>query len=550
MNKSTLLRLASLLTAAGVTAMHLNTTHADLTDPNGYLVGTGNSGYSVMNTSSSTSATVVAEYYNANGSPATSPQTLPPVPPLGRAVVALSSVPGLPSSWVGSIVLSADQDIVAAATTTYSGRNPVPDQSAPPSGNEAGAYEAFNSGSTKLYAPALFRIPTVNGQPARQVSRFTIQNTTASTANYTITYHSRTGVFLGQQTGTLAPYGWQTFRTWIDSESVTTTVSAFSAMIDSTQPLAGAVETLTNISPPPIGNNWVGDYAMLTPNAASTVLYSPSAFRLCPNTAQAQANCANYANINNFYTTFVQYSSFQLQNTTNSVANVTAEFIYRPTGAVSYTLNFTIAPLSGFGINLFNGGSLPLTHPLFPALGGRFEGSVRFTSNQPLVGVGNLDFPRPVEATYGSYNLVSDVDATNTVFAPVFVRTCSASPCNQNNLQNFSRVSAMQVTNVGASPVTITSIDLITPTGVTALSITTLPGGGSIVLNPGASVGLNLLNGGTWGVSYLNSTIIPAIGNNFQGAVRVTAPAGAKLKALVEWRDGNRGMDVFNAFNR
>ena len=550
MNKSTLLRLASLLTAAGVTAMHLNTTHADLTDPNGYLVGTGNSGYSVMNTSSSTSATVVAEYYNANGSPATSPQTLPPVPPLGRAVVALSSVPGLPSSWVGSIVLSADQDIVAAATTTYSGRNPVPDQSAPPSGNEAGAYEAFNSGSTKLYAPALFRIPAVNGQPARQVSRFTIQNTTASTANYTITYYSRTGVFLGQQTGTLAPYGWQTFRTWIDSESVTTTVSAFSAVIDSTQPLAGAVETLTNISPPPIGNNWVGDHAMLTPNAASTVLYSPSAFRLCPNTPLAQAQCADYANINDYYTTFVQYSSFQLQNTTSNVANVTADFFYQPTGLISYTLNFTIAPLSGFGINLFNGGNLSRTHPLFPALGGRFAGSVRFTSDQPLVGVGNLDFPQTTVASYGSYNLVSDADASNTIFVPVFARVCSGSPCDQSNPQNFSRFSAVQIMNVGTVPVTLSSIDLITPTGSIALSLTTLPNGNPVTLAPGASVGLNLLNGGTWGNTYLVNNIVPAIGTNFQGSLRVTAPAGAKLKALVEWRDGNRGMDIFNAFNR
>jgi hypothetical protein len=104
--------------------------------------------------------------------------------------------------------------------------------------------------------------------------------------------------------------------------------------------------------------------------------------------------------------------------------------------------------------------------------------------------------------------------------------------------------------NVGTVPVTLSSIDLSTPTGSIALSLTTLPNGNPITLVPGASVGLNLLNGGTWGVSYLNSTIIPAIGNNFQGAVRVTAPAGAKLKALVEWRDGNRGMDVFNAFNR
>jgi hypothetical protein len=530
--------------------MHLNTAHADLTDPSGYLVGTGNSSYSVMNTSSSTPATVVAEYYNTNGSPATSPQNLPSIPPLGRAAVALSSVPGLPSNWVGSIVLSADQDIVAAATTVYSGRNPVPDQFAPPSGNEAGAYEAFNTGSTTLFVPAIYRIPTANGQPARQASRYTIQNTTGSTANYTITYRSFAGVTIGTQTGTLQPYGWQTFRSWIDSEAPATNIAAFSAVINATQPLAGAAETLTNIGVPPILANWVGDYAMLTPNAATTVLYSPSAFRLCPNTLAAQANCANYSGINNFYTTFIQYSSFQLQNTTGNVANVTADFFYQPTGLISYTLNFTIAPFSSFGINLFNGGSLPLTHPIFPALGGRFFGSVRFTSDQPLVGVGNLDFPQTTVASYGSYNLVSDVDATNTVFAPVFVRICSASPCDQNNLQNFSRVSAIQVMNVGTVPVTLSSIDLITPTGSIALSLTTLPNGNPVTLAPGASVGLNMLNGGTWGNTYLVNNIVPAIGTNFQGSLRVTAPAGAKLKALVEWRDGNRGMDVFNAFNR
>ena len=550
MNRSTLFRLASLLTTVGVTAMHLNTAHADLTDPNGYLVGTASSSYSVMNTSGSAAATVVAEYYNTNGSPATSPQNLPSIPPLGRAVVALSSVPGLPSNWVGSIVLSSDQDIVAAATTIYSGRNPAPDNGAPPAGNEAGAYEAFNTGSTTLYVPAIYRIPTTDGQPARQVSRYTIQNTTGSTANYTITYRSFAGAPIGTQTGTLPPYGWQTFRSWINSESPTTNITAFGAVINATQPLAGAVETLTNISPPPIGNNWVGDYTMLPPAAASTVLYSPSAFRLCPNTPAAQANCAQYTSISNYYTSFTQYSSFQLQNTTGNVANVTADFFYQPTGAISYTLNFTIAPFSSFGINLFNGGRLPLSHPIFPALGGRFFGSVRFTSDQPLVGVGNLDFPQTTVASYGSYNLVSDADATNTIFAPVFARVCSGSPCDQNNPQNFSRFSAVQIMNVGTAPVTLSSIDLITPTGSIALSLTTLPNGNPITLAPGASVGLNMLNGGTWGVSFLNNTIVPAIGSNFQGSLRVTAPAGAKLKALVEWRDGNRGMDIFNAFNR
>lgn len=546
MKHSIFRRSLPLLVGVSLLAMNLNLAQADLTDPNGYITGVGTSSYAVMNTSGA-SATVVATYYNPGGGIATV-QNLPAIPTLGRANVDVASVPGLPTNWVGSVVLSADQDIIAAAVTAYTGRNPVPDASISPSGTEAGVYEAFNAGSTKLFAPSLFRIPAADVSPARQVSRFTIQNTVGSTANYTITYRSRTGELLGTWTGTLNAYGSRTFNTQINSDlpAGVPGKTAFSAEIDSDQPLAGVSETSTSIGTGGILNNWVGDHALLTPVAAANVLFSPAAFRVCPNTPAAQANCANYANINTYYTSFIQYSSFQLQNTTNQVANVTADFINRATGAISYTLNFTIAPNSGYGINLFNGGNLTLTHPLFPALGSRFAGSVRFTSDQPLVGVGNLDFPANAY-TYGSYNLIGASDATNTVLVPTFNRVCpnNDATCNTTNLGNYTRVSAVQVMNVGVLTVTLNNFELIDANGTVVLTLTNA-NGNPLTLAPGQALGLNLFNGG----DFNPSQFVPIIGNNFQGSLRVNAPAGAKLKAIVEWRDGNRSMDQFNAFNR
>jgi len=554
MNRRFISRIMSLLGAVSLIAMSANTAQADLTDPSGYIVGVGTSSYAVMNTAG-TSATVVAAYYNPDGSTAAT-QNLPSIPSRGRANVDVSTVAGLPTNWVGSVVLSADQDIIAAAATSYTGRNPVPDQAVPPSGTEASVYEAFNTGSTKLFAPALFRIP---GPPsdnvaARQVSRFTIQNTTGSTANYTITYRARDGFLLGTWTGTLAGYGSRTFQTRINSDLPTGFLTnlqgrgtGFSAEIDSNQPLAGVSESSASIGTGTVLANWTGDHAMLTPVAASTTLFSPAAFRFCPNTPAGQANCAQYSTINNYYTSFIQYSSFQLQNTTGNVANVTADFINRATGGISYTLNFTIAAFSGYGINLFNGGSLPLTHPLFPALGGRFQGSVRFTSDQPLVGVGNLDFPQTTVAYYGSYNLIGASDATNTVLVPTFNRVCpnNDATCNTVNLGNYTRVSAVQVMNVGASAITLNNLELIDANGNIVLTLTNA-NGNPLNLNAGQALGLNLFNGGDFNTTQFVSTI----GNNFQGSLRVNAPSGAQLKAVVEWRDGNRAMDQFNAFNR
>jgi hypothetical protein len=197
---------------------------------------------------------------------------------------------------------------------------------------------------------------------------------------------------------------------------------------------------------------------------------------------------------------------------------------------------------------MFNGGSLPLTHPLFPALGSRFAGSVRFTSDKLLVGTGNVDFPVGA-ATYGTYNLMGNTDASATLYVPSFNRVCPAGvagSCNANTLPNFSKVSVVQIVNVGDSPVTLNGIDLLNPNGTTLLTLTQKGDASALTLQPGQAVGLNLFNGGDFGTSQFDATV----GYNFQGSLRVRAPGGSLLKAIVEYRNANLGMDHFNAFNR
>jgi hypothetical protein len=319
------------ITAIGLLLGSLNIAQADLTDPSNNLYGSGTTTYSVMNTAG-TSATIVAVYYNPNGTQALT-QNLPSVNGLGRTDVTVSSI-GLPSNWAGSVVLSADQDVVASAVTFYTGKNTPTDSTTATPGTEMSAYEALNSGSTKLYAPALFRVPPPSNDnvAAKQITRFTLQNTTSATANYTITYRARDGFLLGTFTSSLSGSGSRTFETRKNSDlpaSVLTNLAGrgggFSAEIDSNQPLAGVSESVANVSTGTILNNWSGDHALISPSSAAFVLYSPAVFRFCQNTPTALANCGDYANINNYYLNIVQYSSFQLQNTTNQIANVTAD---------------------------------------------------------------------------------------------------------------------------------------------------------------------------------------------------------------------------------
>jgi hypothetical protein len=225
---------------------------------------------------------------------------------------------------------------------------------------------------------------------------------------------------------------------------------------------------------------------------------------------------------------------------------VTADFVNRATGGISYTLAFTIPANAGYGINLWNGGSVSgaaLT-ALYNAIGSSFAGSVVFNSDQALVGVGNLSYNLPSTVYNGSYSLVGSSDATGLVYAPLFNRQCSGYPTCPNAAA-FQQFSAFQLMNVGASACNAVSIQILNGNGSINTTLSLKKDGNPINLTAGGAVGLNSFNGGDFNVSQFDANV----GGAFAGSIKVNAP-GCQLKAVVETRNGTTGFDQYNAFNQ
>jgi len=265
------------LSAAGVA-------NANLTMP----YGNGTTIYSVMNVGS-TPATVVATYYNPDGT--TQLASTHNLPVNGRLDVTVGQSPDgpLPGNWSGSVVLSSDQDIVAVARIKYAGRpNANENNPGQTPGTESSAYEAFNSGSTSLYFPIIVRVkraaqPTV----AQLATRFTVQNTSASPATVYLNFRNFNGNTYPPQIITLNGYGSRTWDTAVTSDltppvpasDLAPNVVQFSLFVTGTQPLVGVAEQSWNfdglIGATSVKQNWAADYAAIPASEATTTLYGP-----------------------------------------------------------------------------------------------------------------------------------------------------------------------------------------------------------------------------------------------------------------------------------
>jgi len=523
-------------------------------------LGSGVTQYSVVNVSGST-ATVVANYYYPNGNPG--PQQNFTLNPNARLIVDVGSVAGLPPGWSGSVVLSSDQDIAAVALTRYSGRPNYEAAGGPPradgdAGTEASVYDAFNTGSTTLYAPLVQRVPRPGGFAAL-ASRITIQNTTASVASGVVNVN-REGIPLPPINFTLQPYGSITFDTANDNDPIVTAgltgnpgQQRASLVVTATQPIAGVVEQ--NWDNPVPSQNWAGDYAMLVPSDAGLELFSAQAQRECraatpcimPNASDSFSGGSNQRRFNT-------YSSFTLLNIGATTANVQAVFIPAQGLPGTYhtqniTLNFTIPSQALFDINLLSGGTITSGNPLFNTLFGplvnkNFRGSLRVTSDQPLVGIGFFQQPQGDSQNYVSaYNLVSSAGATNRVVVPWVDRDCALStPCPPPvgvTVADYNSFSNIAIVNVGSTPADISAVSFYTQTGAPQLTLTSLAS-----LPPGASYFINTRGGG----DVLFETM-QLLSEKFYGSVVITASAGSQIKAVASVAN-SRVSDIYNAMNR
>jgi hypothetical protein len=552
------------LSAAGVA-------NANLTMP----YGNGSTIYSVMNVGSA-AATVVATYYNPDGT--TQLTSTHNLPVNGRKDITLGESPDgpLPGNWSGSVVLSSDQDIVAVARIKYINRPDAyennPGQTA---GTESSAYEAFNSGSTSLYFPVIVRVkraaqPTV----AQLATRFTVQNTSASPATVYLNFRNFDNTTYAPVIVTLAGYGSKTWDTAVDADlppglNLAPNSIALSLLVTGTQPLVGVAEQSWNldgfIGPTPVRQNWAADYAAIPASEATTTLYAPLVARI-----GAVSGGLRPCTIN-VYTSFFFYTQYSVQNTTATTATVTATFIRSnntgsgvnaPSGQVTGSVSVQIPPFGTWNVNTFGGGNLGYgqsnsafwdifatgyTTSTGAATHCNWNGSVIFTSDQPIVGFGFIQQPLSIQNYASAFNFFGASGATSTALLPRVDRVCTPNNlgvCPASQIERFIDFSSLTVQNVGNANTNLT-VTFYNPNGTANQTFTLDGASNTITLAPGQQYTFNTRNGANASITQTQE-----LGNNFQGTVRVTASGGVPIRIFNNLLSGLDDADAYVGFNR
>jgi hypothetical protein len=551
------------LSAAGVA-------NADLTMP----YGNGSTIYSVMNVGSAP-ATVVATYYNPDGT--TQLASTHNLPVNGRLDVTVGQSPDgpLPTNWSGSVVLSSDQDIVAVARIKYIGRPDAyetnPGQT---SGTESSAYEAFNSGSTSLYFPVIVRVkraaqPTV----AQLATRFTVQNTSASPATVHLNFRNFDNTTYAPVIVTLAGYGSKTWDTAVDADlppglNLTPNSIALSLLVTGTQPLVGVAEQSWNfdgsIGATPVRQNWAADYAAIPASEATTTLYAPLVARI-----GAVSGGLRPCTIN-VYTSFFFYTQYSVQNTTATTATVTAQFIRSntgtganaPSGQANGSVSVQIPPFGTWNVNTFGGGNLgygqsnsafwDIFSDDYNASTGaanhcNWSGSVIFSSTQPIVGFGFIQQPLSIQNYASAFNFFGASGATSTALLPRVDRVCipnNFNVCPASEIERFTDFSSLTVQNVGNANTNLT-VTFYNPNGSVNQTLNVDGANNTITLAPGQQYSFNTRAAANNSIAQNQS-----LGNTFKGAVRVTASGGVPIRIFNNLLSGLDDADAYVGFNR
>jgi hypothetical protein len=550
------------LSAAGVA-------NADLTMP----YGSGTTTYSVMNVGSAP-ATVVATYYNPNGTTPPGSGSTHTLNVNGRLDIAAGQAPDgpLPSNWSGSVVLSSDQDIVAVARTKYMGRMNANENSPYQTpGTESSAYEAFNSGSTALYFPVIVRVKqAANPTVAQLATRFTVQNTSASPATVYLNFRNFDNTTYAPVIVTLNGYGSKTWDTAVDADlppglNLAPNSIALSLLVTGTQPLVGVAEQSWNfdglIGATPVKQNWAADYAAIPASEATTTLYGPLVARVGAPIGSSRPCTFSV------YTTFAFYTQFAVQNTTATTATVTAQFIRSnntgsgvnaPSGLANGSVSVQIPPFGTWNVNTFGGGNLGYgqSNSAFwnifadgynastgAATHCNWNGAVVFTSDQPVVGFGFIQQPLSIQNYASAFNFFGASGATSTALLPRADRVCTGS-CTFTAVEQFPDFSSLTVQNVGGANTNLT-VTFYNPNGTVNQTFTVDGVGNPITLAPGQQYSFNTRAGANASIAQTQ-----ALGNNFKGTVRVTASGSVPIRIFNNLVSGMDDADAYVGFNR
>ena len=337
-------------------------------------------------------ATVVVTAYDSNSSATYSYS--PPALAQGASLnIGPSDIPGLPAGFIGSIVTSSDQALVALVNVT--------NRLAGGFGVAGGKSAAIYSGVDGATASTNLRFPLAKNNHFNKTTTFYLQNAGSAATTIAVTF-AFGGTNYPYTTPSVAPG--QMVAVDPGLASVPSGNGNVGAMtLTAGQPIAGAMLEHEHTSP------------------VGTVLQGSSGFS--PGELDQTVFCPTIKK-NHFGRT----SGLQVQNTHSATQNVTVTYIGT---SGTFVRNITnLAP--GASTTLINDANIT-SGTLFAA---RVVGSAG-----PVAGIVNeseLPLVNPLQ-TSTTYNCQAESTATNTISYPAFKETF------------FGRTTALQVQNVGNS---------------------------------------------------------------------------------------------------
>ncbi len=252
------------------------------------------------------SAGVTIVFYDEDGNQDASYDVSGGLPAHGSAVIDISAVSGLASSWRGSAVVQSDSQLAAAVALKVN------------SSTDREIYAGFNQAGPSAYMPAVARNP-YPGADYDQLSTLVVQNTSGSPATVTATYLSTTG-------GANPTFGF--------------TVPAYaSKYLDSSSD--------NGVGGPSLGSGWLGS-ASFTSSGGDIVVVNHQPYVNSPKAVAYEGVSQGYNTI--YYPTALQkiYAAkfttfYAIQNVGTIDANITLT-VYDTAGAAVGTASTTLAP--------------------------------------------------------------------------------------------------------------------------------------------------------------------------------------------------------------
>ncbi len=474
--------------------------------------GTGESFGAVQN-AGSVLANAVVTYYKLDGSiAATKNITISPKATQGLAPRLLDgTAQALPSGYVGSAVVSADQDIVAVSYINWTGAAAAFGGDTKTSADFGGV----NLPSTSLFFPSARNTDD-------EATEITIQNADSADAVVYLNYYDRDGLLIAaaRTTSTAIPAGAQKTFKLVENTGLPASFLG-SVFVTSTKQIAGVAIV-----------HWTVAYGSLGYNAepgtgGASSLFFPKVLRRSTTFNATPGACS----------TWFDYSGVVAQNmSASAAANVRVSF-YDRTGVLVTAFDDSIPVLSSHGYNTRFNGNAPVAN--MNALGCNFLGSVVITSTgTPIVGIHK--YGDDADKWAAGYNgIPSSVGATSLYF-PYFYHTDPAYTPGAGTPTTWAQYTGLIVQNVDTVPVDV-YVNVLSRDGVTVLASIKDP----TPIDPGVSHGYNSRYGGN-----LPAATFAVLPQNFGGGAFITT-TGKVIGVMSTWNPVFGGdINETNAFGR